>query len=183
MRPSSQWLQAVIRVLLEAGGFTPEHEAAEASDLWTAVQQESPRIHAGFDEEWFVGLLNRAHPTRATELWPSRCADLRPRVLAQLTPRATCERLARRRNRHSLRPAARAGAVGVVAHHDAAAASSHPAMSAGARQFRDTFRAGQTRGSILSRRRALRSPDAAIPFWNTRTGQLGETPRPHWDRM
>jgi len=50
-------LQALIRVLLEAGGLTAGQEASEARELWAAAEREAPRMHPPFDEEWFGGLL------------------------------------------------------------------------------------------------------------------------------
>jgi hypothetical protein len=50
-------LQALIQVLLEAGGFTAAQELSEARALWAAVDRESPRMHTPFDEAWFAGLI------------------------------------------------------------------------------------------------------------------------------
>jgi WD40 repeat protein len=55
--PTSERLQAVIRVLLEAGGLTDGRELSEAHDLWTAAEREAPRMRTPFDEEWFARLL------------------------------------------------------------------------------------------------------------------------------
>jgi len=55
--PTAERLQALIQVLLEAGGLTLGREAAEARALWTAAERESPRMHAPFDDEWFARLL------------------------------------------------------------------------------------------------------------------------------
>jgi transcriptional regulator with XRE-family HTH domain len=62
--PSADRLEALTRVLLEAHGLTPGHEAAEAQALWAAVRREAPRIHAPFDQGWFAQLLaQRATPS------------------------------------------------------------------------------------------------------------------------
>src|SRR5918912_3981415 len=55
--PSDQRLQALIRALLEAGALTSGRELSEARELWTAAKREAPRMHAPFNEAWFVGLL------------------------------------------------------------------------------------------------------------------------------
>src|SRR5438270_12210522 len=55
--PAAERLQALIRVLLEAGGLTAGSEASEARNLWAAVARETSRMHAPFDEEWFASLL------------------------------------------------------------------------------------------------------------------------------
>src|SRR5262252_3733825 len=39
--PSAERLQGLIRVLLEAGGLRPGHEAAEAHGLWAAALDEA----------------------------------------------------------------------------------------------------------------------------------------------
>jgi WD40 repeat protein len=61
--PTAERLQRLIRALLEGGGFTPGAERAEARELWTAVQRESPRLHAPFDGEWFAGLVGQTPTT------------------------------------------------------------------------------------------------------------------------
>jgi WD40 repeat protein/transcriptional regulator with XRE-family HTH domain len=55
--PTPERLRALIRALFEAGGLTNGREMLEARELWAAVEREGPRMHAPFDEEWFVGLL------------------------------------------------------------------------------------------------------------------------------
>src|SRR5207302_8720908 len=55
--PTAERLQALIQVLLAAGGLTVGREAAEARALSTAAERESPRMHAPFDDEWFARLL------------------------------------------------------------------------------------------------------------------------------
>jgi WD40 repeat protein/transcriptional regulator with XRE-family HTH domain len=55
--PTAERLQRLIRVLLDAGGLSPEHEAEEAHQLWTAAERESARMRASFDDAWFGGLL------------------------------------------------------------------------------------------------------------------------------
>src|SRR5690348_12512553 len=40
--PSAERLQAIIRVLLEAGGLTAGQEASEARELWAAAEREAP---------------------------------------------------------------------------------------------------------------------------------------------
>src|SRR6266516_7190689 len=55
--PTAERLQALIQVLLEAGGLTLGREAAEARELWAAAEREAPRMHTPFDEEWFTSLL------------------------------------------------------------------------------------------------------------------------------
>jgi len=55
-------------VLLQAGQLTPGQEIAEARELWSAVEQEAPRMHSPFDEEWLAGLLRAdTTPTVAKE--------------------------------------------------------------------------------------------------------------------
>jgi hypothetical protein len=56
--PSAQRLQALILVLLEAGGLTARHEALEAGELWAAVLRETPRMQTPFDHGWFAGLVS-----------------------------------------------------------------------------------------------------------------------------
>ncbi len=55
--PTAERLQALIRVLLEAGGLTAGREASEARELWAAAEHEAPRMHTPFDEEGFARLL------------------------------------------------------------------------------------------------------------------------------
>ncbi|MBV9353971.1 MAG: helix-turn-helix domain-containing protein, partial [Chloroflexi bacterium] len=54
--PTAERLEGLIAVLLDAGGLTVGHEAAEAQELWTAVLREAPRMHTPFDQAWFRSL-------------------------------------------------------------------------------------------------------------------------------
>src|SRR6266851_981064 len=66
--PSAQRLQALIRVLLEAGGLSAGREAEEAQALWAAVEREAERMRTRFDSAWFARLLEaRATPTGAPQ--------------------------------------------------------------------------------------------------------------------
>ena len=76
--PTAERLQALIRVLLDAGGLTAGREAAEARELWTAAEREASRMHPPFDGQWFAGLLAaHASPTSmpVTDIPPERPAD------------------------------------------------------------------------------------------------------------
>src|SRR5438445_1938842 len=55
--PTAERLQALIQVLLEAGGLTVGQEASEARALWAAAEREAPRMHTPLDNEWFARLL------------------------------------------------------------------------------------------------------------------------------
>src|SRR5215471_5289838 len=55
--PTAQRLQALLRVLLEAGGLTAGQERSEAHTLWKAAELQAPRMHTSFDDTWFAGLL------------------------------------------------------------------------------------------------------------------------------
>src|SRR2546421_8015320 len=55
--PTAERLQALIQVLLEAGGLTRGREASEARVLWVAAEREAPRMHTPFDAAWFATLL------------------------------------------------------------------------------------------------------------------------------
>src|SRR5919204_4192820 len=55
--PSAERLQALIQVLLEAGGLMVGREAVEAQQLWAAVLREASRMHTPFDEVWLASLL------------------------------------------------------------------------------------------------------------------------------
>src|SRR5258708_34900975 len=55
--PSAERLQALIVVLLAAGGLTAGDEREEVAELWAAVLREAPRMRTPFDEVWFTGLL------------------------------------------------------------------------------------------------------------------------------
>jgi len=63
--PTAERLQRLIRALLEAGGLSPDHEADDAHQLWVAVERESARIRASFDETWLAGLLAAYAPPRS----------------------------------------------------------------------------------------------------------------------
>jgi WD40 repeat protein len=55
--PTAARLQELIKVLLDAGGFTSGREGTEALQLWTAAERDAPRMHTPFDAEWFAGLV------------------------------------------------------------------------------------------------------------------------------
>lgn len=55
--PTAERLQAVIRVLLEAGGLRAGLETSEARAIWAAAERDAPRMNTPFDQEWFAGLL------------------------------------------------------------------------------------------------------------------------------
>src|SRR5437588_6179507 len=65
--PTGERLQALIQVLLEAGGLTLGREQVEAHELWAAVLRESPRMHIPLDAVWLEGLLAR-HATPRTDV-------------------------------------------------------------------------------------------------------------------
>ena len=65
--PTAPRLQALIRVVLEAGGFVSGREVSEARALWSAAEQEAPRMQTPFDAEWFDNLLV-SHIPSATAL-------------------------------------------------------------------------------------------------------------------
>jgi hypothetical protein len=77
--PSAERLQALIQVLLEAGGLTVGGEAAEAKQLWAAVLREAPRMRTPFDEVWLARLL-AARP--ASQQTPEIGRDVIPAVPA-----------------------------------------------------------------------------------------------------
>jgi WD40 repeat protein/transcriptional regulator with XRE-family HTH domain len=60
--PTAERLQALVRVLLEAGGFSLGREGAEVHELWEAAAREAPRMRSPFDEQWFAGLLAARAP-------------------------------------------------------------------------------------------------------------------------
>jgi transcriptional regulator with XRE-family HTH domain len=62
--PTAERLEGLIRALLESGGLTVGREAAEAHELWAAVERETSRMRTPFDEKWFARLL-AAHATPA----------------------------------------------------------------------------------------------------------------------
>src|SRR5690349_18367548 len=47
--PGAASLRALIAVALQAGGFTPDHEVAEAAALWSTAMHESTRLRTPFD--------------------------------------------------------------------------------------------------------------------------------------
>jgi WD40 repeat protein/transcriptional regulator with XRE-family HTH domain len=55
--PGVASLQALIAAVLRAGGFTPRHEADEATALWAAIMEETPRLRTPFDRVWFDTLV------------------------------------------------------------------------------------------------------------------------------
>ncbi|MBV9170368.1 MAG: NACHT domain-containing protein, partial [Chloroflexi bacterium] len=55
--PTVERLQGLIAALLAAGALTAGYEREDADALWSAVERESPRMHAAFDVEWFADLL------------------------------------------------------------------------------------------------------------------------------
>ena len=55
--PSAERLQALIAVLLAAGGLSGGGVAEEAEALWAAVEREAPRMRSSFDRAWFARLL------------------------------------------------------------------------------------------------------------------------------
>src|ERR671934_189029 len=67
--PSAERLQALVEVLLKAGGLTVGREAADVQQLWAAVLREAPRMHTPFDEVWLARLLaERGVTRRASEV-------------------------------------------------------------------------------------------------------------------
>jgi WD40 repeat protein len=86
--PSAEHLQVLLRALLEGGGLTPGREMAEALDLWTAVERESPRMHTPFDPTWFSSLLSA--PALSTVVRPGEPVGMRPTAQpVTLTPERT----------------------------------------------------------------------------------------------
>jgi WD40 repeat protein/transcriptional regulator with XRE-family HTH domain len=55
--PSAASLRRLIAAILRLGGFNVGREQSEASALWTAAQDASPRLRTPFDRTWFQGLL------------------------------------------------------------------------------------------------------------------------------
>src|SRR5215470_16689066 len=64
--PTGERLEALLRTLLDAGGFALGHEGPEARELWEAAAREAPRMHSPFDRKWFAELL----ATRASGIPP-----------------------------------------------------------------------------------------------------------------
>jgi transcriptional regulator with XRE-family HTH domain len=65
--PTAGRLQALIRVLLEAGGLTAGEEAAEARELWAAAEREACGCNRRSDEEWFAGCSPPRRPIASGE--------------------------------------------------------------------------------------------------------------------
>ncbi|MBV9355518.1 MAG: helix-turn-helix domain-containing protein [Chloroflexi bacterium] len=63
--PAAQRLEALIEVILRAGGFSVGIEEAEAETLWNAAMAESARLNTPFDAAWFAGAL-RTRDQRST---------------------------------------------------------------------------------------------------------------------
>jgi WD40 repeat protein/transcriptional regulator with XRE-family HTH domain len=62
MYPGAGHLEALLACLLEAGGFSPGAELAQAEAVWAAVEREAPRTHPQFPQEQFSALLaQRTH--------------------------------------------------------------------------------------------------------------------------
>ncbi|MBV9599342.1 MAG: helix-turn-helix domain-containing protein [Chloroflexi bacterium] len=57
--PGGERLRRLLQALCAAGAITPGRELVEARALWTAVEQETQRRHAPFDEQWFLDLLHQ----------------------------------------------------------------------------------------------------------------------------
>ena len=74
--PTADRLQALIVVLLEAGGLSVGHELQEAEELWAAVVREARRMHTTLDELWLAKLL------------ADRVAPQQSRVVRAVTPAA-----------------------------------------------------------------------------------------------
>jgi WD40 repeat protein/transcriptional regulator with XRE-family HTH domain len=60
--PTGERLQALVRALFEAGGFTLGREGQQGRELWEAAAHEAPRMHSPFDAEWFAGVLRALAP-------------------------------------------------------------------------------------------------------------------------
>jgi transcriptional regulator with XRE-family HTH domain len=63
--PPAERLQALIRLFLTRGGFSPGHETVEVRALWAAVERDAARMHTPFDERWFAQLFS-AHTVAAS---------------------------------------------------------------------------------------------------------------------
>jgi WD40 repeat protein/transcriptional regulator with XRE-family HTH domain len=68
--PGAERLQTLIHELFEAGGLTFGREAAEARELWAAVEREAPRMHTPLDEVWLADALARRAAPEAADLPP-----------------------------------------------------------------------------------------------------------------
>ncbi|MBV9173599.1 MAG: helix-turn-helix domain-containing protein, partial [Chloroflexi bacterium] len=88
--PSTERLEGLIRALLEAGGLTAGHEAAEAQALWAAVAREAPHAHAAFDPTWFVGVVAESPRSAGAPTVMSATSSAQP--LERLNDRGAGER-------------------------------------------------------------------------------------------
>ena len=88
--PSAERLEALLRVLLEAGGLTAGQQEAEARALWAAVQRDAPHTHAPFDATWFARLL--AERARPPDAHTPAAASAPLEAPARLAERGTAER-------------------------------------------------------------------------------------------
>ena len=66
--PSAQPLQALITVLLEAGGLNVGRELDEVRQLWAAVLRDAPRMRTPFDEVWLAEFLAERTAPDAAQL-------------------------------------------------------------------------------------------------------------------
>jgi WD40 repeat protein len=71
--PTAQRLEALIDLILGAGGFAEGVEQAEAETLWNAAVAESARLNTPFDATWFAGISRRRdpHPTSRMSAHPT----------------------------------------------------------------------------------------------------------------
>jgi len=74
MYPSTQRLQSLIAVQLEAGALTAGRELDEAEELWSAVDREAPRNHPPLERHANVG------GARAGGAWPRHGGGASPEV-------------------------------------------------------------------------------------------------------
>jgi WD40 repeat protein/transcriptional regulator with XRE-family HTH domain len=72
--PTAERLQALLRVLLEAGGLRVGRESAEAEALWTAVQRASRRMQTPFDAVWWAGQLAGRAESKMPRVRPDQAA-------------------------------------------------------------------------------------------------------------
>jgi transcriptional regulator with XRE-family HTH domain len=79
-RPNAQRLQALIRMLLEAGGLSAGQEAEQAQALWTAVLQETSRMQTPFDPLWLDQLLAEQVPSAHAPTLPLDALPAAPAV-------------------------------------------------------------------------------------------------------
>jgi WD40 repeat protein len=81
-QPNPKGLERLLAAMVEAGGFTPGQEQAEAAEFWAAVEAESTRAHPPFDAAWFASLLtDRAEHSAASP----RTAAPEPQPLSRVT--------------------------------------------------------------------------------------------------